>query len=61
MSRDTTLETIAVMEAALNLAVAAGLNYQKLVAMRDANGGNPLTAEQRLQLSEDAQEAIDQL
>lgn len=56
-----TLETIALLEAAINLAVASGINFQKLMAMRDANGGQPLTDEQRQQLADDAQSAIDRL
>lgn len=55
------LEAIAALEAVINLAVSAGVNFQKLAAMREANGGEPLTAEQRQELEDDAQSAIDRL
>lgn len=55
------LLVIEAVEAALNLAVAAGINFSKLAQMREANGGEPLTEEQRQQLSDEAQDAIDQL
>ena len=56
-----TLETIAVIEAAINLAIQAGINIDKLKAMRDANSGGPLTDAQRQELADEAQQAIDRL
>lgn len=55
------LEVIALLEAAMNLAASAQINLAKLQAMREANGGAPLTDEQRQELAADAQEAIDRL
>lgn len=49
------------IEALLSLAVSAGINFTKLAQMREANGGEPLTAEQRQELADDSQSAIDQL
>ena len=48
------------LEALLNLAVSVGINFTKLAQMREANGGE-LSAEQRQELADDAQSAIDQL
>lgn len=56
-----TLLLIDAIEALLSLAVNAGINIQKLNAMREANGGEPLSAEQRQELADDAQDAIDRL
>lgn len=54
------LAIINVVEGILNLAVAFGINIAKLNEMREANGGD-LSPEQRQELADDAQSAIDAL
>lgn len=56
-----TLFIIEAIEALLNLATNAGLNIAKFNALREANGGEPLTEEQRQELLAESQSGIDRL
>ena len=55
------IEIINVLDAVITLAMRAGINFSKVVEMRNANGGAELTEAQREQLANDAQDAIDAL
>ena len=52
---------IEAIEALMNLAINMGVNIARYREMREANGGEPLTAEQRQALADEAQASIDRL
>lgn len=59
----SSLELIVAINALLNLAVDAGINMQKLNAMREKakSEGRALNAEELFSLANDAQDAIDRI
>ncbi len=52
---------IELVEMALGLAMELGVNVARYNSMKEANGGGPLTSEQRAELAHEAQESIDRL
>lgn len=52
---------IELLEAAVSAATRAGVNIAQFNAMREANGGEALTEEQRAALLEQSQSGIDRL
>ncbi len=55
------LAAIEAIEAVMNLAMQAGVNVARYRAMKEENGGEPLTDAQREQLLADSQSAINRL
>lgn len=61
MNATTILLAIEVAEGVINSAIRAGLNWERYRALKDANNGEPLTAEQREELLAGSQAGIDRL
>lgn len=56
-----TLQIIALLDAALSLAINAGVNIERFRQLKDANGGAPLTEAQINQLAAEAEASVGRL